>query len=64
MPILRHRARLLDGTAHGGHLIEAIVRPTLEVYFSILPMALERELDESTKLPLINLIRSEVDDRR
>ena len=49
-----------DGSAHGGHLIEAFVRPTLEVYFSILPVTLERELDETTNLPLINLIQSEI----
>ena len=44
-----------DGTAHGGHLIEAEVRPTLEVFVTTLSGELRRSLDETTNLPLIDL---------
>jgi predicted DNA-binding protein with PD1-like motif len=42
-----------DGTAHGGHLLEARVRPTLEVVITESPAFLVREVDEETGLPLI-----------
>jgi predicted DNA-binding protein with PD1-like motif len=42
-----------DGTAHGGHLLEAHVRPTLEVILTQLPANLQREHDEKTGLALI-----------
>ncbi len=43
-----------DGTAHGGHLIDAIVRPTLEMMIVESKAAkLERQQDETTGLPLI-----------
>lgn len=45
-----------DSTAYGGHLIEAIVRPTLEVFFSTSPEVLHRTLDAETNLPLIDLV--------
>jgi uncharacterized protein len=44
-----------DGTAHGGHLLEAHVWPTLEVVLVETPGHLRRELDEETQLPLIRL---------
>ncbi len=44
-----------DSTAHGGHLIEAIVSPTLEVFFSTSPEVLHRTRDAETNLPLIEL---------
>lgn len=44
-----------DGTAHGGHLIEAIVRPTLELFLIASPTALIRKMNESFKIPLIDL---------
>ncbi len=44
-----------DFTAHGGHLFEAIVRPTLELFLSEIPLVLERSIDEATNLPLIDL---------
>ena len=44
-----------DGTAHGGHLLEAIVRPTLEVIVTETPARLHRRLDPVTKLALIHL---------
>lgn len=44
-----------DGTAHGGHLIEAIVRPTLEVVLIESPKHLERRHDPKSGLALIRL---------
>lgn len=44
-----------DGTAHGGHLIEAHVRPTLEVILVESPEHMVRQFDEKTGLALINL---------
>lgn len=42
-----------DGTAHGGHLIEAHVRPTLEVMLTELPRHLHRRFDPTSGLTLI-----------
>jgi hypothetical protein len=42
-----------DGTAHGGHLLEAHVRPTLEVIVVESPKHLERHTDERTGLALL-----------
>jgi uncharacterized protein len=44
-----------DGTAHGGHLLEAHVWPTLEVILVESPAHLRRETDEETGLALIRL---------
>ena len=44
-----------DGMAHGGHLIQAHVRPTLEVLVTESPGHLTREHDEATGLALIRL---------
>jgi len=44
-----------DGTAHGGHLIEAHVRPTLEVVLIESPSYLEREMDKATGIALIRV---------
>jgi uncharacterized protein len=44
-----------DGTAHGGHLLEARVRPTLEVILTQPPGHLRRRFDPSSKLALIEL---------
>jgi predicted DNA-binding protein with PD1-like motif len=44
-----------DGTAHGGHLLEARVWPTLEVILTESPKHLQRAMDEETGLALINL---------
>lgn len=43
-----------DGSAHGGHLIEAHVRPTLEVIVTAYPNALQKKLDSATGLALID----------
>jgi uncharacterized protein len=44
-----------DGTAHGGHLFEATVGPTLEVFLLESPAEIRREMDEEFRLPLIRL---------
>jgi len=42
-----------DGTAHGGHLISARVKPTLEVILTEAPRHLHRTMDPATGLALI-----------
>jgi predicted DNA-binding protein with PD1-like motif len=42
-----------DGTAHGGHLLEAIVRPTCEVVLTESPASLHKEIDRESGLALI-----------
>ena len=42
-----------DGLAMGGHLLEAVVHPTLEVILEEAPSALQRRMDAETGLPLI-----------
>lgn len=44
-----------DGTAHGGHLLEAHVRPTLEVILIESPGHLHKKTDEETGLALISI---------
>jgi predicted DNA-binding protein with PD1-like motif len=44
-----------DGTAHGGHLLRAHVRPTLEVIVTESPAHLRRRSDPETGLALIQL---------
>ncbi|MBV9279167.1 MAG: DNA-binding protein [Chloroflexi bacterium] len=44
-----------DGTAHGGHLMEAYVRPTLEVMLVESPAHLRRAFDPESGLALIRL---------
>lgn len=48
-----------DGTAHGGHLMEAHVRPTLEVILVESPEHLIRKTDEASGLALIDLDATE-----
>jgi predicted DNA-binding protein with PD1-like motif len=43
-----------DATAHGGHLIEALVRPTLEVMLTETPAHLRRRFDPDSGLALIH----------
>jgi|SRR5205085_7107157 len=45
----------VDATAHGGHLIEAVVRPTLEVVLTESPEHLHRTFDPESGLALIDL---------
>lgn len=42
-----------DGTAHGGHLLEAHVRPTCEVILTESPKHLQKEMDAESGLALI-----------
>jgi hypothetical protein len=44
-----------DGTAHGGHLLEGRVRPTLEVLLIQSPAALQKVHDPETGLALIRI---------
>ena len=44
-----------DGTAHGGHLLEARVRPTLEVILIQAPGHLRRRFDPRSRLALIEI---------
>lgn len=43
-----------DAAAHGGHLIEASVRPTLEVMITEMPRHLHRRFDRESGLALID----------
>jgi predicted DNA-binding protein with PD1-like motif len=43
-----------DATAHGGHLIEGLVRPTLEVVITETPRHLQRRVDPGSGLALID----------
>jgi predicted DNA-binding protein with PD1-like motif len=43
-----------DGTAHGGHLIEGRVRPTLEIVLTEAPRHLQRRHDPASGLALID----------
>ena len=42
-----------DGSAHGGHLVKAIVRPTMEIILTETPAHLTRRFDPESGLPLI-----------
>lgn len=44
-----------DGTAHGGHLLEAKVRPTCELVLTESPKHLQKQLDPESGIPLIRL---------
>jgi predicted DNA-binding protein with PD1-like motif len=44
-----------DGAAYGGHLLEAVVRPTLEIVLVETPAHLRRRMHPSTGLALIDL---------
>jgi predicted DNA-binding protein with PD1-like motif len=44
-----------DGTAHGGHLLAAHVRPTLELIIIESAEHFQRKVDRQTGLPLITL---------
>ena len=43
-----------DGSAHGGHLVEAHVRPTLEIVLTETPAHLRRRFDPDSGLALID----------
>jgi len=44
-----------DTSAHGGHLIEGIAHPTLEIIIMESPAYLERKMDDATGIPLISI---------
>jgi predicted DNA-binding protein with PD1-like motif len=44
-----------DGTAHGGHLMEGHVRPTLELILTEAPSYLQRKMDQESGLALIDI---------
>lgn len=43
-----------DGSTRGGHLLEAIVWPTLEVMVTVDPIAMKKAFDTQTRLTLID----------
>jgi predicted DNA-binding protein with PD1-like motif len=44
-----------DGSTIGGHLISAVVHPTLEIVLEETPGYLQRRIDKETGLPLIEI---------
>jgi len=44
-----------DGIAMGGHLLNAVVHPTLELILEETPSYLQRRMDDETGLPLIKI---------
>lgn len=44
-----------DGTAHGGHLMEAVVRPTCELVLTENPAHLQKQIDPESGLALIRI---------
>jgi hypothetical protein len=44
-----------DGSARGGHLFEATVRPTVELVLTTSPRPVRRTIDRATHLPLLDL---------
>src|SRR5438270_13600274 len=45
---------LRDGSARGGHLFAATVRPTVEVVLTTYPRAVQRKIDAEPGLPLLD----------
>jgi uncharacterized protein len=43
-----------DGRVEGGHLIEAVTYPTVELFMTVFPTALQKKLDKETDLKLIH----------
>ena len=46
-----------DGIVRGGHVIDAFVFPTLELFMTVYPTPLHKESDEATGLKLIDPLR-------
>ena len=44
-----------DGSAHGGHLVEARVRPTCELVLTETPAHLQKQIDPESGLALIRI---------
>lgn len=51
-----------DGTAHGGHLLEGRVHPTLEVLVTLSPTGLRRRTDPETGLALLTDVAVRTDE--
>lgn len=45
---------LPDGTARAGHVVDMMVRPTLEVFVTVDPKSIQRQFDPQTDLTLIS----------
>ena len=45
---------LRDGSARGGHVFEAVVRPTVELILTTSPRPVRRKIDHETGLPLLD----------
>lgn len=45
-----------DASAHGGHLIEGLVRPTMEIIMTETPASLRRRFDSASGLALIDTV--------
>jgi predicted DNA-binding protein with PD1-like motif len=43
-----------DGSARGGHLFDAVVRPTVELVLTTSPRPVRRKIDHDTGLPLLD----------
>lgn len=43
-----------DGTAHGGHLVEGVVRPTVELVLDVSPAHLRKRIDPESRQALID----------
>jgi predicted DNA-binding protein with PD1-like motif len=43
-----------DGSVHGGHLLELIIGPTMEVFVTVEPTPLYKKLDEEFKAGVID----------
>ena len=50
-----HVVACRDASAHGGHLLEAHVRPTLEVILEVSPARLQKYFDPASGLALIRI---------
>jgi uncharacterized protein len=50
-----------DGTAHGGHLLEAHIRPTCEVILTESPIHLQKQIDPESGLALIRPSKEDID---
>lgn len=44
-----------DGTAHGGHLLQARIRPTCEIVLTESPKHLEKQIDPESGIALIRI---------
>jgi len=54
---LRRAVRKVDGSAHGGHVLDARVWPTLELVLTESPRTLARRSDPATGLAFIDVSR-------